>query len=463
MINVTFIGNVFHSDGVTPALNVKYQGLFIRTNPNSSDTIWDIPRVSESNQYNFNLGDSTWLSQQRGYAQPFDKIILCYWLETESRRDDLNLLEWAHIEWVLDDRDVYVQNIQLMGASTPTCSFMLSGSNPVSIIDTGSTDNSQWVFEGKDHYQSHQWDGYEIFPINKTPEVLIQWDDTTTDSYPLSASPFQHIYTAPDDYTITSYLTNESGLQCQWTDEHRVYFQVENGLTWPAPVELDEEVTYMPVITGDLTSIIGVDYYIDGILAYANLAFNETFNHEFVNTGNHIIKQCIKYTDGYTPQIKCEDFIVEIDTKANYMDSEYDCGLVFSDTSTIGAPPAVKYQWDVTDGLFVLAHVEGQVYSEWYYNWPYRGTFQVRMSVTDSNGTESSITKEYVVDQCIGGSGTGSGGGGGGSSPWVYQETAYKRYDEPVPKIHIIQVKDCDDDPEREIKKVLILEIIDKD
>lgn len=466
MINVIFTGNIFHSDGITPAQNVKYQGLFIKVNPNSSDTIWDIPRVSESNQYNFNLGDNSWLSQQGGNSQSFDRVVLCFWLDGSSDRIDEDLVEWSFIEWTLDDRDVYNQNIQLMGQSIPTCSFALSGSNPVHIIDTGSTDKSQWVFEGKDHFQQYQVDDIEIFPINRFPDtpITIDWGDTQSNTYPISGSPYTHTYNTPGDYQIDVILTNKGIVSCEEIFDHRVHNEVLNGLTWVSPITYGIPTTYYPEITGDLVSVQSVDYYIDGDLLYPNLSYGESFTHTFTSSGNHIIKQCIRYNDGFDVQIQCEDFLVEMETRASYMDSEYDCGLVFTDTSNIGAPPAVKYQWDVTDGLFILSHVEGPVYSDWYYNWPYKGTFQVRMSVTDSNGRESSVTKEYIVDQCINqGTGEGASGGGGGSSPWVYQETAYKRYDEPVPSIHIIQVSDSDDDPEREQKKVLILEIIETD
>jgi hypothetical protein len=461
MINVTFTGNIFHSDGVTPAQDVRYQGYFIKVNPNSSETIWDTPRLSETNQYNFNLGDNTWLSQDAGYGQPFDKVLLCFWLPGTSQRDGQDLTEWAFIEWELDTRDVYVQNIQLMGHSTPTCSFAVSGSNPVYIIDTGSTDDSQWIFEGKEHYQAYEWEGYEIFSINNLPSSPVQifWGDTSSNTYPLSGAPFEHSYDTPDDYLIEVQLTNSESATCSAGFEHRVYNEVDNGLTWGLPVNINVPVTYVPDIYGDLVSIAGVDYYIDGDIVHTDLAYNQSFDHTFVNNGNHVIKQCIKYTDGFDNQIQCEDFTVEMNTKANYVDSDYDCGLVFTDTSDIGAPPAVKYQWDISDGMFLLAHVEGVVYSDWYYAWPYKGTFQVRLAITDSNDQESSITKEYVVTECK--STIDGSGDGGGGAPWIYQETNYRGYDKPLPTLHIVSVDDCD--LEKEPKVILILEITDKD
>lgn len=462
MLNVTFTGNIFKADG-TPATNIRYQGFFIKTNPNSSNTIWDTPRLSEDNQYNFNLGDNTWLSQQSGYASPNDKVVLCFWIDSSSDRTDTNLVEWCFIEWILDDRDVYVQNIQLRGAIEPHCSFDIIVGNvgyPTTIENINSNDDHAWMFQGKEHYQADEWSGYPIFDMNVLPPsgMVVDWGDGIIDT--VSVGNYTHIYTSHGDYTVSVSLENHSGLQCIQTFDIRVEYQVINGLEWDMPSSLGDMETYTPSISGDLSRISGVDYYIDGALLYPNLAYNDTFDHKFTTPGNHTIKQCIKYNNGFENTIQCMDFVVEMDTVAQFVSSDYDCGLVFTDTSTIGNEPAVKYQWDVTHGMFVLAHVEGPVYSDWYYAWPYKGTFQVRLAVTDSNGRISSITKEYVVDQCIG---TELSGGGGGGSPWVYQETKYVKMNEPLPVVHIISVDDTSSDPEDKKEKILILEIIDND
>lgn len=465
MINVTFTGNIFNSLG-NPVSNVRYQGYFIKVNSNSSDTIWDSARISETNQYNFNLGDNTWLSQQAGYAQPFDKVILCFWIDSSSSRTDTNLVEWAFIEWILDNRDVYVQNVQLRGASNPTCSFAVSGGTvgePVYLLDTGTTDSDFWIFEGKEHYQQQYWDGHLIFPINQFPvnNVDVEWESGISQTYSIGDFPVSHIYTVADSYTIHVDVDNTSGLSCFQDINVDVLHNVYNGLYWDTPVEINTPNTYTPDISGSLAQITGVDYYIDGSLEYENYTYNQPFDYVFTTPGNHIIRQCIKYSDGFNNQIKCYDFIVKLDTQANFMGSDYDCGLVFTDTSIIGNPPIVKYQWDITDGLFVLAHVEGTAYSDWYYSWPYRGTFHVRLAVTDSNGTTSSITKEYIVTDCIGQDKSEEGGVGGGS-PWIYSETRYKAVNEPLPVVHIINIDDCDNYPDKD-RKILILEIEDKD
>ena len=466
MINVTFTGNIFHSNG-NPAQNVRYQGLFIKVNNNSSNTIWDNTRLSETNQYNFNLGDNTWLSQQSGYASPNDKVVLCFWIDNTSDRTDTDLIEWCFIEWILDGRDVYNQNIQLMGHNHPTCSFSLSGapSNQTSyLIDIGSTDNSDWIYEGKEHYQSYQWDNNIIYPMNRLPDnsVVIDWGDTAIDGpLPLSGSPFPHTYTVAGGYDVNVDITNTETLKCSASYHTDVRYEVINGLDWIDPVRLNQSITFDPDIGGSIVSISGVDYYIDGDLVHQNLTYNQSFDHTFTSNGNHQVKQCIKFNDGIDNQIQCKDFIVNMDTLAGFTSSDYDCGLVFVDTSIIGGPPVVKYQWDVTDGIFILAHVEGTEYDNWYYNWPYRGTFHVRLAVTDSNGKTSSITKEYIVDECIGGNSEGGSGGGGGSSPWIYQETNYRGHDKPIPVLHITKMDDCDTEAEKDQKRILLLEITD--
>lgn len=461
MINIAFIGNIFHSDG-SPALDARYQGLFIKVNNGSSDTKWDITRAPETNQYNFNLGDNSWLSQQAGYASPGDRVVLCFWSPNTKNRDELGLIEWCFIEWVLDERDVYVQNIQLRAASNPNCLFDINHNSvggTVSIEDIGSNDHSMWIYEGKEHRQAYDWDGHYIFTMNMLPPlpVSINWGDGVIEAFPLSGSPYPHIYSVAGSYNVDVELTNTSGLKCNTLLSTDVPYEVFNGLLWNNPASLNVEQTYIPSISGDLTRINGVNYYIDGVLVHANLPYNGDFEWIFVDPGNHVIRQCIKFNDGFSDQIQCEDFIIEINTVADYVSSQYDCGLVFSDTSITGMPPVVKYQWDVMEGAFILAHVEGTNYQEWYYSWPYKGTFRVRLAVTDSNGRVSSITKEYIVDHCLG-AGTESGGGNGGGSPWVYAETKYIKANEPLPTISIISIDSTDT---KDNERILILEIIE--
>jgi hypothetical protein len=462
MINVTFTGNIFHENG-TPALDVRYQGFFIKENTNSSNTVWDTPRSTETNQYNFNLGDSTWLSQENGYAIPNDKVLLCFWKENTSDREDTNLTEWCFIEWILDDSDVYLQNIQLKGPQHPNCLFELHDNtvgSPVTIENIGSNNDVSWLYAGKLHHQSYKWENYIIFDMNILPDpVTISWGDGHITTFPISASPYPHIYTSAGDYTINVMLQNHSGFECNTMFDARVLYEVKNGLEWDIPPSLNEPSTYTPAISGDLTRIQGVNYYIDGVLTHINFAYNQDFDHTFINPGNHLIKQCIKFNDGFDNQIQCKDFIIELATVANFASSNYDCGLVFTSTGVIGNPPITKFQWDVTDGLFILAHVEGSAYQDWYYNWPYTGTFRVRLAVTDSNGRTSSITKEYIVDHCLGvGSDTG-GGGGGGSSPWVFAETKYIKQDGSLPIITISGIEGSDG--EEIDMRILILEIVE--
>jgi len=424
--------------------------------------MWDLVRVPETNQYNLNLGDHSWLSQQAGYAAPGDKVLLCFWTPNTKSRDELGLVEWCFIEWILDDRDVYVQDIQLRGASSPNCLFDVTPNtvgHPVTVEDIGSNDYHMWIYAGKEHRQAHLWGSYHIYDMNMFPAipVSINWGDGHTNTYPLSASPFSHIYGVAGDYNIGVELENASGLKCSSAFTTRVLYEVFNGLLWEVPVSISTIVTYTPSISGDLARIQGVNYYIDGTLTHIDFAYNTEFQHTFTEPGNHVIRQCIKFNDGFSNQIQCKDFIVELNTVANYISSDYDCGLVFSDTSVSGRPPIIRYQWDVMEGAFILAHVEGTNYQDWYYSWPYKGTFRVRMAITDSNNRTSSITKEYIVDNCPG-AGSG-GGGGGGSSPWVYAETKYIKTNEPLCSITITGIDGIDG--EDKDKKILILEIIE--
>jgi hypothetical protein len=457
MVNKTFIGNVYFSDSTSAHNNVKYQGLFYSLNTQSF-TKWDTPLIIENNQYNINLGDSDWLGNE-GKVLPGDKVILCFWSPITSDRNDIDLVEWCFIEHTITLDDTYIQDIQLNSAELPTCSFSLSGSNvnePIYIFDTGTHNNYSYIAFNEIHFQNNQYNNIDIFEMNtlSLSAIDISWDDGTfSNNLPLSASPFNHIYTTPNDYNISITATNYNSLSCNILFNTHITYSVNNGLVWTQPVYIDETTSFMPEITGDVLQISGVDYYVDGVLKYENRHYSQGFDIVFDVSNDHTVKQCIKYFDGFTNQIQCQDFYIIMASITNFSSQDYQCGKKFINTSVVGKPPIINYQWDITDGSFVLAHTEGSIYNEFYYAWPYPGTFHVRLAITDSNNNISSVTKVYVVDKCSIAENSGSGGMGGS----LIEHKVY--IDKPLPIVNIIYIED----EEIKNKEIDVIKVIDMD
>ena len=460
MLNISFTGNIYRSNGdIVLPTQVRYRMFFHRINISSSSDKWNNVDICETSQYNTNLGDSDSLSQD-GIVSPGDKVLLLFWIPNSSYQDDINLTEWCFIEHTLTSDSVYVQNVRLEVHHHPTCSFNRTGNHvnePVIITDTGTHDRYQYNHDGMMHYHDCTRYSEDLFLMNLLPidTLDIDWgDSSSSNNLSLINSPWNHIYSSPGDYTITCVVQNTTDrLECQVVYNIHVVYHVTNGLTWDEPVYLNTQKTYYPNIDGDTGQVIGVDYYIDSILEYDGLGVNESFNHVFNTAGDHTIRQCIRYNDGFTNQIQCEDFLVQIQSQASFTEEPNECGLIFTDTSIVGAPPITYYNWTITEGIFVLAHVEGTDYPNWYYAWPYIGTFRVRMSITDSNNNTSSVTKEYQIDQCPSAVTSGSGGMGGSSISHIeYRE-------KPIPVVIIKKIEDH----KYKQKDIMVISIKDED
>jgi len=458
MSNISFNGNIYDKDGILTT-NVAYRLYFKRNNTGSHPSIWSDIRYTEPNlnQYNINLGDVDLLGNE-GVSNINDEVLLLYWIPMQDDQYSYNLTQWSVIHYILTSAQTYPQDVQILNHQTPFCSFSFNGYNvneTSQVIDINSSDDYSWVFSSIDHFQKYQSLNQLLFNKNKVPDHAIDiiWDDGTIDTnLNLSDSPFSHIYDTPDTYNIQINLSNSDNLECNQNIPVTIINNIYNGLTWNPPVCLNDSIEYIPDISGITSSITGVDYYIDDILTYENLTWDESFYHSFDIGGTHIIKQCIKYFDGFSEQVKCEEFNVIMCLVAHYEDQSYGCGLIFIQNSQIGSPPVITYQWDVSYDGDVICHVEGPEYDKFYYAFPYLGTFRVRLQVQDQYNI-SSYEREYDISECSGSESPGGGGGGGGSSPWIYNE--YK--EEIIPKITILDI--TTDDISN--KKILIVDVID--
>jgi hypothetical protein len=458
MINVAFNGNIYDKDD-TLTTDVAYRLYFKSNNTNSSSSRWSNIRYTETNlhQYNINLGDPDLLGNDGSYNVG-DEVLILYWIPMQSSHVDFNLTQWSTIHYTLDGSQTYPQDVQILNHYKPTCSFTTSGSyvnEPMAVINIDTTDNYYWVFSNKDHFQECDHFGITLFNMNclQNDCVEINWGDGSIETgLNLLDSPFNHTYTQSGDYDIYVTVNNTDLLECNQQLPVHITYRVYNGLTWNEPVYLDTSNTYTPAITGSVERISSVDYYINNVLTYTGLDWNESFDHTFTTVGPHVIKQCINYNDGFENKIQCEEYIVNLSCIAHYNEYEYECGLVFVSDSKIGSPPVVNYQWDVTHLGEVIAHIEGLNEDRFYYSFPYTGTFRVRLQISDQYSI-SSYEKEFEITECPCDGKSDGGSSGGGSSPWIYQE--YKEYI-PVIKIVDIECKDIN-------KKILILDIKEMD
>lgn len=432
MLNVTFAGNIFNSVENQYVNNeVLYQILF------HSDTIskWSSVRTSELGQYNFNLGDDDLLSPI-GNISTGDKIIICFWTDNTKLRNSLTLIEWSFIELEYDGKNIYINNTQTKPFQNPVCNFTTFGNV---IVDNVATTNDQiWLFDNVEHFQEYQRYDQVIFEIMSfQPDcITIDWGDSQILTYDIE-SEYYHEYDLAGDYHITITATNRGNLSC--TSEHDVQatFIINPGLIWSIPSWVNIQATFEPRITGDVDQISGVTYAINDIDTYFDFDYDTTFYHTFTKPGPHKITQKITYDNIFETTTISQDYIIYLDTVANFYKDIGTCGPIFIDNSIVGNGKIEEYYWSVIFQEEIIAEYTSLFNSSWEYNWPYPGIFKIQHKVKDSEGNQFGIERVYEVDECSGGKKEVIGGGGG----WVEQVFVEKEF----PKLKITKLEELDE------------------
>jgi len=434
MLNVTFAGNLYNAISTQYIdTEVKYQALYYRQL--DGYTKWNDIRYSESGQYNCNLGDGDWLSQN-GSGSNGDKVIICFWTDNTKNRNDFNLTEWSFIEVELDGSDTYIIDVQTLNCQTPTCMFSTTGN--IILDNIGTHNNQEWLFNTIPHYQEYQRYGEILFDIMSFDVncVNIDWGDTNIEIDDID-DYYDHEYDHAGDYHIIVKVYNRCGFHCQSEFDVTASFNISNGLTWINPIYKDNISTYTPAISGDTFQIIEVDYFINGVLEYSALDFDESFDHIFNDCAPHEIIQRIKYDNITGDKYQSETYTVYLDTIADFYKDDGTCGPLFVDNSNIGNCPAQEYYWYIKYNGEVIAE-QTSLNETWEYNWPYTGTFTVGHKVIDSFGNEFGLERIYEVNECGTGSSNDGGSGGGG---WV--ETKYIEIE--LPKMIVKKVEEIDE------------------
>jgi len=386
MLNVTFAGNIFDSiENQYIGNEVAYQALYY-----SNGTItWNSIHLSELGKYNINLGDGDWLTQS-GNVSNGDKVIICFWTNNTKNRSDLDLTEWVFIEVIIDGSNVYLNDVQTQPFQNPICNFTIFDN--IILDNVGTTNNQMWMFHGVEQYQEYERYNQPIFNIMEfgNDAVEINWGDSNIETVPLE-DDYYHEYDSAGDYHIIVKVKNLGNLYCQSEFDVQSTFTIVPGLLWNLPVYRTVSKTFTPNITGDTDQIISVSYDINGVETYTNLQYNQPFTHTFTSPGPFTIRQKITYDNIFETATIYQDYIVYIDSIANFYKGEGTCGPDFIDNSVIGNAPLTEYYWAIIFNSEVIAEYTGD--DSWEYMWPYIGTFTVQHKIKDSEGNQFGIER----------------------------------------------------------------------
>lgn len=250
----------------------------------------------------------------------------------------------------------------------------------------------------------------------------------------LTFSP-THQFHSIGNHDITMVLNWYTG--SEWTTStitktiNQLAWVVGNGLTWSTPIYIETASTYTPSITGNVSYITGVNYYIDDVLTFSDLPYNAQFNYTFMYSDTHIIRQVINYNTGFSSTTQSSSFNVIMSPMADFYVDDDTCGDIYTSDSEPGKPPIIMYKWKVYLNNVEIASHQGAVEYIFRYNWPTApATYKIWHEITDFLGQTASVIKTYNVTTCKGGSTPTPTGGGFAGGGVVVRER-------PLPKIKV--------------------------
>lgn len=320
--NVTFTGNILDTNGNPFTSNeVKYQLYFHKNNVGSSSSVWGSTRLSEFGQYNINLGDSDILSPT-GIANIGDIVIIAFWTPNTSIRSDDNLTEWGFIEIPLTSNSTYIQNVQIKNGLIPIPSFTISGAttinNNVIATDVNSNDLHSWSYEGNLIYQAPSKYSQPLFYTMNTlgtGSIDINWGDGNYSNNLDPTQSYYHQYISPNNYDITTYVTNTYGISASQLFMTHIYynqpivdFLIDNQNPNPiGTTGIGQIVTFTNSSTNPdgRADIDGwtCDWEIeDGIhsVIYTGQLLTFSPTHQFHSPGEHTVKLTLNWYDGFS-------------------------------------------------------------------------------------------------------------------------------------------------------------------
>lgn len=295
MANNIFTGT-FYNENVAKITGsvVRYFG--IHRNNQGVLSISDT-RVAEDDMYNFNLIDADWL----GNSVPFidgEQIAIIAWENESLDLQSTDITRFSMIYFPHDGRDTYVQNIQLLPKTNPTCNLTYTAGKVGDVITFNSNGNDlyQWEFETMTHYHRDNIFGSIVSPVGISSVEYDYGSGWVTTN--------QHTFTTPGTYTIITRVTNNFGLVSTCQQDIEILSSAPTGCITFDKTEpiINEVVNVLACINDPGGVIVDVDHIWDDVLVEINT--NLTFNYDKTLLVNktYVAKQIITWYDGFTNQ-----------------------------------------------------------------------------------------------------------------------------------------------------------------
>jgi hypothetical protein len=292
-------GNVVDENGDV-LTDVNFKGYHVPT-----DTWSDVYNTSTLTQYNINLGDSLWLTQD-GTVENNDEVLI--FLETTEA--DPKDRRFGAFDLVLTSQDNYIRNVMLKPVQNPNVETLWSlssvkeGTTSVVInIDSVDTDvlfarmndvinvtenfnnNHHWTHDGTDMYHLENKFGQNLFNDRIGIDTK-EYDWTENDNFVLDDEDYIYSYISPSTpgyNEVEVRVTNLKGMSVN----DKLYVQIRYNvptpdLEWsPASPSVNDTTTINGAIVDTDSRITSIKYYFDSNLVSANTNVDYSWVQDF--------------------------------------------------------------------------------------------------------------------------------------------------------------------------------------
>ena len=207
-------------------------------------------------------------------------------------------------------------------------------------------------------------------------------------------------------FCATSHGLHEIKLNCYWYNgfEYKVLsksktitqdkWSLEQSLLYDEPVFLNTPNNYKIELFGDSSHFKSNKIIIDDTLKYTPNK-EEIFSHTFSIPKQQVIKSIISFYNGFEIEEIEKEYIISLSTKPSFSNEEMVEGILFKNTSILGAPPLSNIEWKVTnidnDNIMaILTNDENFIYTLFQ-----EGKYKITLTITDSNNKSFSISEIF--------------------------------------------------------------------
>lgn len=229
------------------------------------------------------------------------------------------------------------------------------------------------------------------YTVGNTPLASWYWEfgDGGTDTV---QNPI-YTYTSPGSYTISLVVTDTNG--CFATASEYIVVAEAPEADFISNSDCYGEITLFTDLSTSGLPIIGWSWdFGDPFSGPLNFSNEQNPSHAFSSPGTFNVTLIVWDTEYCTDTI-IKSLIIEPEPAVDYYYEaacEGELTLFFVDENVANTSVIISYMWDFGDGTFSTLQNPSHLFPSW-------GTYNVTLTVTDTNLCENSVSKEVYVDK----------------------------------------------------------------